>query len=131
MSESRLVKGETRVKNGDLVKLRLLRYEEGTVSVDRPKREVPLELNFPEETPSLSLEETGTYELTGTVRKAIYGENKNLDYFFLGSDWHIEQIAESSETIDLPDPGPESVSPGRDTEVEGVDIDFESLYSDE
>jgi len=127
MSRSNLHLGDSRVAPGDGIRLRLIRDETGDCKIDRPLRENSLELKIPDKSEQLVPPETGTYEIEGTVRKSIYGEQDRVDYIFLEEDWKMEKVDDRLLRIDVSDKrGSESVSPGDHTDVD-VDFDVETL----
>lgn len=129
MADPILLSGDTRVSNGHDVRMRFLRDNKGEVNIDRPLRENSFKIQFPETTSLPVPEETGTYELTGTVHKAMYGEHGEPDHLFLESDWEVNQIAETVERIDVSEPtSSDDPSPGDYTDTD-VDFDVESLSS--
>ncbi|QCD67182.1 hypothetical protein [Halomicrobium mukohataei] len=121
-----LVDGRSAPGSGDSVRIRVLQDEEGNLAVDRPYRDLPLELSAGDEIPFP--EEPGTYEVQGMVSQVMLADRDGADYLFL-EDYHVEKVADRLVELPREDDTPEWEE--TDTSDANVDVDVDSVLSEE
>ncbi|QLH82373.1 hypothetical protein [Halosimplex pelagicum] len=116
--EHNLVDGRSAPSSGDSVRIRVLQDEDGNLGVDRPYRDLPLELSaggeisFPEE--------PGTYEVRGTVSRVMLADRDGADYLFL-DDHHVEKVADRLVELPREEDAPE----WKETDASDADVDVD------
>lgn len=123
--EYTLADGRSAPEQGEQVRVRVLRDAAGEIAVDRPYRDHPLELSA--DTEIEIPDESGTYEVRGTVRRVMLAEPTGSDFLFL-DDHHIENV--STDLVELPhEDGPD----WKDTDATDadVDVDIDSVMTEE